>query len=204
PAVWTAVLLCSAVNIVAPLVLPKMEAVRSCSSLLVRTTEENGKPIAVYFDSVVRTNPADPKSPLEGRGRFHLELYLLHFAGMNVATLSPNNRFASRFFFDALSPLVLLLILSPITRPPAQTRIDQFFGKMKTPVGATPELEQAAMEETQRNPHRFDHTKLFPSSTWELLKWDKVDTIGFFACCLVSCAIVALFWGLLIAAAPHI
>ena len=58
------------------------------------------------------------------------------------------------------------------------------------------------MAETERNPHRFDHTKVFPASNWEFTRWDRVDTIGFFACCAVSGAIIALFWGLLRWAAP--
>jgi len=35
------------------------------------------------------------------------------------------------------------------------------------------------MEETRRNPRRFDHTKLFPSSKLGMDKWDKTDTVGF-------------------------
>jgi hypothetical protein len=60
-------------------------------------------------------------------------------------------------------------------------------------VGDTPELEVATMEETRRNPARFDHTKLFPRSNWEFCKWDKVDAIGFGACCAVSFSIVGIF-----------
>jgi hypothetical protein len=65
---------------------------------------------------------------------------------------------------------------------------------MKTPVGATPEFEAAAIAETQRNPHRFDATKLFgANSAWEFAKWDRVDTIGFASCCAMSGAIIGLF-----------
>jgi hypothetical protein len=72
---------------------------------------------------------------------------------------------------------------------------------MKTPVGATPELEAAAMEETKRNPSRFDHTKLVPSSNWEFCRWDKVDTVGFIICCALSAVIIGFFLGVLHAAA---
>ena len=65
---------------------------------------------------------------------------------------------------------------------------------MKTPVGDTPELEVAAMEETRVNPTRFDDTKLFGrNSWWEFCKWDRTDAIGFVACCSLSAAIVGLF-----------
>ena len=91
--------------------------------------------------------------------------------------------------------------MSWFTRAPDRARTDQFFGKMKTPVGATPELEIEAMAETARNPHRFDHTKLLgQNSAWEFGKWDKVDTIGFLACLAVSGGILAAFWMLLRAA----
>ncbi len=40
---------------------------------------------------------------------------------------------------------------------------------------------------------RFDHTKLFPRSSWELCHWDKTDTIGFLACC-VGVALVLIFF----------
>jgi hypothetical protein len=71
--------------------------------------------------------------------------------------------------------------------------VAQFYGKMKTPVGATPELEAAAMAETRRDPSRFDHTKLLPATHWEFCKWDKVDTVGFLICSVLSGAIVLLF-----------
>jgi hypothetical protein len=68
---------------------------------------------------------------------------------------------------------------------------------MKTPVAETPELDTLAMAETERNPHRFDHLKLFPRSNWEFTRWNRVDTVGFLVCCAISGSIVLLFWGLL-------
>jgi solute:Na+ symporter, SSS family len=65
---------------------------------------------------------------------------------------------------------------------------------MKTPVGASRELDDAAMEDTRRDPGRFDGSKLFPGSNWEFTKWDRVDAAGFLTCCAVSSAIIGLFW----------
>jgi hypothetical protein len=167
-----------------------------------RAAGPQGKPEAVYFDSVIRTDPANPESALQGRGRLHLELVSLRLVGIKAETLSPGDRFAARFLFNALSPFVLLILVSLLTRPPEKSRIDQFFGRMKTPVGATPKEEEAAMEATRRDPNRFQHTKLFPNSSWEFARWDKVDTIGFLICCAVSGSIIALFVGLLTWAGP--
>jgi hypothetical protein len=147
----------------------------------------------VYWKQLVRTNPADPASPLEGRGRFNFECWTLNKLGLDVAKLAPQGREAATFYFDGLFPFLVLLIVSYATRPTDRARVDLFYGKMKTPVGDTPELEAAAMEETRRNPGRFDHTKLFPRSSWEFCKWDRVDTVGFLICCAVSGAIIGLF-----------
>jgi SSS family solute:Na+ symporter len=100
---------------------------------------------------------------------------------------------AVQFFFDGGLPFIVLILVSLLTKAPEREKVNYFFGKMKTPVGATPELEVATMEETRRNPGRFDHTKLFPNSNWEWTKWDKTDTIGFVICLGVSAAIVGLF-----------
>jgi hypothetical protein len=88
----------------------------------------------------------------------------------------------------------VLIVVSYLTRPPSVERISIFYGKMKTPIGETPELDAEAMHETLRNPGRFDHTKLLGArSSWEFTKWNREDTVGFLGCCGVSGAIVGLF-----------
>ncbi len=202
-AVWTAVLGSALVNILFPLVAEKIPALANHPYLLTRTVDPIGRPTAVFFESVVRANPEDSTSPLEGRGRLHTELLLLQAIGVDTVALSSSGRFAGRFFVDALFPLALILAVSLVTRAPAPGQVNQFFGKMKTPVGETPEFEAAAMQETMRNPGRFDHQKLLgSSSSWEFTRWDRVDTIGFFISCIVTLGIIGLLWVLLRAVAP--
>ena len=194
---WIGLILAIFINVVSPLLVSRVPALRTHPDLVLRTEDEAGRPTPVFFDSVARIHPEDPGSPLEGRGRFHVELYLLDLAGLDMEEMAPSDRFAARFFFNVISPFALLIGLSLLTRPPARERIDQFYGKMKTTVGPTPELDAAAMEETLRDPRRFDHLKIFPHSSWEFTKWNRVDTIGFVVCCLLSGAIIGLFWLLL-------
>lgn len=201
-ACWLGLIAAILINILLPLTLSQVESVRTSPDLAIRAVAADGSFSPVYFESVIREVPADPASPLVGRGRFHLELHLLALAGIDVAELSASNRFAARFFFNALSPFVLLIGLSLMTRAPDRDRVDQFFGKMKTPVAATPEADEAEMALTRSQPSRFDHLKLFPRSAWEFSRWDRTDAIGFAVCCAVSGAIIALFWGLLRWAAP--
>ncbi len=204
PATWAGILIATAVNIVGPLLLPQISAVREHPMLVTRVEDMNGRPQPVYFESVVRqrTDADTAEGALEGRGRLHLELVVLKWFGMNVEQMSASDRFAARFFFDAALPFVLLIGVSLVTRPPRKEKLDQFFGRMKTPVGATPLLEAEAIAQTRANPGRFDHTKLFPSSSWEFAKWDRVDATGFLVCCAVSASIIGLFWWLLRLAGP--
>ena len=58
------------------------------------------------------------------------------------------------------------------------------------------------MEETYRNPHRFDAHEALSAINWEFCKWDRVDAVGFVICCALSAAIIGLFLLALRAAGP--
>lgn len=202
PAVWACVILSTLVILVIPWTASKFPALANHPSLTAMSTKPG---TGVYFAKVVHQDPNDLNSPLMASkartNRFNLEAWLVGKAGLDVASRTPIFRFTIQFFFDALFPFVVLIVVSLLTRPTDPARVAFFYGKMKTPVGDTPELEVAAMEETRVNPTRFDHTKLLPRSNWEFCKWDRVDTIGFLACCAVSGAIVGVFLLLLRSAA---
>jgi solute:Na+ symporter, SSS family len=201
-AVWVSVALSAFAILVAPLATSHVSALARHPALVQTVEGPAGKPVPVYFKQVVRINSDDPTSELIGRGRFNFECYALSWLGLNPTKLSPVGRETAQFLFDGFFPFVVLILVSLFTRPPDRARIDQFYGKMKTPVGATPELEIAAMEETRRAPRRFDYTKLFgANSSWEFGKWDRVDTLGFLGCCATSGTIILVFWLLLRAAA---
>jgi len=203
PAVWCCVILSTLVTLVIPWTASHVPAIAHHPAL----TRMSATPgTGVYFSRVVHERENDLTSPLVAAhtrtNPFNLQVWLVGKAGVDVVALTPTQRYTLRFFFDALFPFVVLIIASLLTRPTDPSRVAQFYGKMKTPVGATPELEAATMEETMRHPTRFDHTKLVPSSNWEFCKWDKVDAVGFIICCALSATIVGIFLGLLKWAAP--
>ncbi len=196
PAVWCCVVLTSLVVLVVPWTASQVPALRANAELTQMSAAASGSPVPVYFSKVVRVRPADPASPLVAAGglnRFNVECWLLGKAGVDVAALSKTQRVTLQFFFDGLFPFVVLIVASLLTRATDPVRVARFYGRMKTPVGDTPELEAAALAETLRRPARFDQTKLFPRSAWEFCRWDRVDTVGFIACCALSAAIVGLF-----------
>lgn len=195
--VWAAVIGSAFINILFPLVAHKIDAIAYHPTFVARSVNDAGRAMPVYFESVVRVRPADNDSALEGRGRFHTELVLVRAVGVDPADLSAGGRLACRFFIDGLLPVLLVVFVSLFSRRPDQARVDQFFGRLKTPVGDTPELEAAAIAATKQDPHRFNHLKLLPNSSLEFTKWTREDAVGFSICCGVTLAIIGLFWGLL-------
>ena len=108
-------------------------------------------------------NPKDPNSPKRGQGRFHAEIWVLSWFGIDFSNCSKAQLVATRFFFDALFPFVLLFLISAFTRPVAREHLDRFFGKMHTPVQPTLKKEKKALEEAYRNPETSGDLRfLFP------------------------------------------
>ncbi|HVZ63875.1 MAG TPA: hypothetical protein VG936_04740 [Lacunisphaera sp.] len=199
PAVWCCVILSAVTILLVPWTASHVRSLATDPALAAMSSKPG---TGVYFAKVVHQNPDDLTSALmasEARtNRFNFEAWLVGQLGVDVVALTPTQRFTLQFFFDALFPFAVLIGVSLLTRPTDPARVAQFYGKMKTPVGDTPELEAAAMEETRRNPTRFEHTKLFGAdSSWEFCKWDRVDAIGFIVCCVFSAVIVGIFLFLL-------
>ena len=204
-AVWFCVVLSTLVILVVPWTASAIPVLAQNPAL----AQVSSKPgTGVYFAAVVLQHPADPTGPVMARpgvlnNRFNFEAWLAGKLGLDVVAMTPTQRFTLQFFFDVLFPFVVLIAVSLLTKPTEEGRVAFFYGRMKTPVGDTPELEVAAIEETRRNPGRFEQTKLFgANSWWEFCKWDKVDTVGFLICSALSAAIVLLFVGLLKWAGP--
>ncbi len=202
PAVWACVILSALVILFIPWSASAISPLAHDQNLAqMSATPGTG----LYFASVVHEKAEDMSTPLMAKpgmlNRFNFEAWLLGKAGLKVGSWTPNQRFTAQFFFDGLFPFGVLIIVSLLTKQKDPERVAFFYGKMKTPVGATPELEAEALAETRRNPGRFDRTKLFPGTHWEFCKWDRVDAIGFVICSALSAAIVGLFLVLLHAAA---
>lgn len=199
PAVWVCVILSALTILIVPWTASAIPALSRNPSLAAMSTKAG---TGVYFGSVVHEKQDDLSSPVIAKpgilnNRFNLEAWVLGKVGLEVQQWTPNQRFAAQFFFDGLFPFAVLMLVSLMTKQTDPQRVAFFYGRMKTPVGDTPELEAAAIEETRRNPGRFDHTKLLRGTNWEFCKWDRVDTVGFLVCSALSAVIVGIFLMLL-------
>ncbi len=152
------------------------------------------EPAGVFFESVARIDPENPQSEKIGIGRFHAEIWVMSWFGIDFSGFKKSQLVATRFFFDALFPFVLLFLLSSVTRPSSQDHLDRFFAKLHTPIQRTPEQDLKALETAYQNPRMYEEQKMFPRSQWELLKWKKLDYLGFFGSWVLVGVIILLLW----------
>jgi SSS family solute:Na+ symporter len=222
-AVIAQVLICFTLYAIIPNLFPSIPAIRTHSALLEETTprqvmvvtgalqedvatgraSEVGQTIrkphlieatGIYFERVVRIDPADPTSPLEGQGRFHAEIWVMSWLGIDFTNWSKAQLVATRFFFDALFPFLLLFAISPFTRPVDKNRLDRFYGKLHTPVQPTGEDDVAAVEYSAAHPEDVEPQKIWPNSSWEVLKPGRIDVLGFGGSWVVVAVILLLLW----------
>ena len=150
--------------------------------------------VGAFFERVARTDPSDPESPKIGFGRFHAEIWVLSWLGIDFTRFSKAQLVATRFFFDALFPFVLLFLISFITRPVPKAHLDRFFAKLHTPVQKMPEEEKRALEHAYKHPEKFEKDKLLPGSRWEIMKPGKIDIIGFGGSWILVGIVILLLW----------
>ena len=222
-AVIVQVLICSAMSIVIPSVFPLIDSIRSNPALLAETeartitivsgaleedvaagrAERVGQaldkphviePSGIFFEKIVRTNPADPNSPRIGQGRFQAELWLLSLCGIDFSGWSKAQLVAIRFLVDALLPFVLLLLASFVTRPVSKSVLDGFFAKVHTPVQPSPEAERAALARAVADPTMYESRKLWRGSNWEIMKPGRLDVAGFGGSWVLVGVVLLLLW----------
>jgi SSS family solute:Na+ symporter len=151
-------------------------------------------PVGIFFDRVARSNPALPDSPKIGLGRFNAEVWVLSWFGMDFHGFTKPQLLATRFFFSAIFPFVLLVGFSYATRPVPAPLLDRFFARLHTPVQPTAEADHAAVEAAYADPRMYDADKLFRDANWEILKPAPSDFVGFFGTCALVGVIVVLLW----------
>lgn len=152
------------------------------------------EPVGIFFDKVARTDTSDPSSQKVGIGRFHAEIWVLSWFGMDFFGYSKAQLVAARFFFSALFPFVLLFIISFLTKPVHKPSLDRFFAKMHTPVQQTPELDEIALAASYEHPEKFEKEKILTGSQWEILKPSRMDYIGFLGSWGLVGVVIFLLW----------
>ncbi|MBN1788429.1 MAG: sodium:solute symporter family protein [Sedimentisphaerales bacterium] len=223
-AVYVQVIACALIFGILPGVLPKFEAVRQAEWLTQQTAEKTvvrrapateidvqlGRaekvgqkiekdmviaPRSIYFDKVARSDPDNPNSPMAGIGRIKSEMVIAKTVGLNLQNMKPSTLLTLRYLIDTLLPFFILIPISMVTKNVGlDENIARFYVKMKTKVIADHDLDKAELQKSYADPTRFDHTKLFPHTSWEFCKWDWEDTWGFLLGIGLTTGILFTFW----------
>jgi len=127
-----------------------------------------------------------------GLGNLKVELIALDWLGWDLSKNSYSLNETLTFLFRIIFPFLILMLVARFTRPEAKSRLDQFYGKMLTPVVGTHEDDEKAMELTRANPGRFDYLKIFPHSNWEIRRWNREDWTGVIGSSLAAVSVVVL------------
>jgi SSS family solute:Na+ symporter len=148
----------------------------------------------IFYEDVARENPDDPNSRLMGFGRFHAEVWLLSLVGIDFSNFNKAQLNTVRFMFDALFPILFLIVVSYLTKPVKKDLLDYFYAKVHTPVQPEPEADLALVQKNAANMEKFESRKLFPKTQWEFHKPMKMDYIGFFGTWVLVGVVILVMW----------
>jgi solute:Na+ symporter, SSS family len=127
-----------------------------------------------------------------GKGYLKIELVVLDLLGWDLSKNTYSLNETLTFIFRIFFPFLILILVSYFTKPEDKKRLDQFYGKMLTPVVGSHEDDERAMELTRANPARFNHLLMFPNSDWEVRRWNREDWMGVIISSLAAVSVVIL------------
>lgn len=221
-AVLTQMLLSIIVTVVVPNLVPAFKGARTAESLMLETKgrtetvmvsakEDDVKsgaasavgqkiekinreePTGVFYETVVRQDPADPNSPKEGKGIFKFQLWLIALTGVELAGFSKAALSTASFAFDIVFPFVILFFVSLLTRRNDESVLRDFYARVHTPAHADPEVDRSEVAKKIADPSLVEADKLFPGTDWEFWIPTRKDILGFLACWAGVFAIIGLY-----------
>ncbi|MFI4912889.1 MAG: sodium:solute symporter [Sedimentisphaeraceae bacterium JB056] len=197
-AIYTEVISFLLIFVALPAILVQFDSFKRLPAITVQSiAETDGGVNAIFFDKVAKADSDDPDSVDVGIGRFNIEVYIASIMGFPVENFSRAGLLGTRFLVNIIFPFVVLILVSLFTKTPDKQILDRFYVRMKTPIAPTLEEDEIEVQKSYEMPHRFDHKKLFPKSSWEFCKWTKTDTYGFILCWIATGVIVWMFMWIL-------
>jgi SSS family solute:Na+ symporter len=217
PAALTAVIYSGLMIVVLPGVLPKVSAIATHPSLLIYTQEriievkagataqdvelgladEVGDviskkhriaPTPVLFEQI--EEEADEINRRRGSGKIYPNLLTLHMIGIDLRHLSRSGLMTLSYALDVIMPFLLMLLISLVTRPVDRNILNRFYSKFHTPVQGDNKKDKEEVKRSIQNPQRFEQEKLFPGSSWEIMKPSRTVYLGFLACIAIALAVM--------------
>lgn len=161
--------------------------------LILKTGEKFEKKVLLPKKSIFWSEGIDySNGKTVGKGYLKVELIALDRMGWDLSNNSYSLNETLTFLFRIIIPFLILMLVAYFTKPLDKETLDQFYGKMLTPVIGTHEDDEREMILTHSNPTRFNHLKIFPESNWEFRKWNREDWTGVIVSCLAVMSVVGL------------
>lgn len=129
---------------------------------------------------------------LEGAGGFRLDFLLYHYLGFDLSSASKATIETLRIPPRVFLPFLVLILVSLVTPRDKKEALDRYYAKMKTEVDPDPETDRKNLEESYRNPQRFESMRMFPGTSIEALKPRKSDVIGVIASILTCFVVIGI------------
>jgi SSS family solute:Na+ symporter len=143
-------------------------------------------------DGNVKTVTQRHTGKFEGAGALNLDFLLYYWMGFDLSNSSKATMQSLRLPPRLFLPFVVLILVSLITRRNSQESLDRYYVKMKTEVNPDPQADRENLEESYRNPKRFETRRLLPGTNFEMLKPTKLDVFGFMGAIGVCILVIAL------------
>ncbi len=147
------------------------------------TIDENTTQVVLAYDKDVQ---------LEGSGNFQLDFLLYQVVGVDFSKLANSTLATMELPPKIITPFLVMILISLVTKPNSKEALDRYYTKMKTPVDPDHEADRRNLEEALQNVEALEQRKLFPGSSFEMQKPTRADWVGFIVCFAVCFAIIGL------------
>jgi SSS family solute:Na+ symporter len=190
-AAWITVAFCLASFFVIPRLIPAVNPDLRTDPAYTQVNQvtETGGGKSIYWNGGAK----EMNGVMHGKGSFRFDMLIYDkLLGIDLTKVSNAALKTLEFPFKIISPFLVMIIASLLTKPNSKKALDRLYVRMKTPVGPDPEKDEAELEKSYADPSRFDHNKLLPGTNFEAQRPTKVDFLGFLVCFAICFAIIGL------------
>lgn len=144
-------------------------------------------------DHISQTVLAYPEGTrLRGNGSFRIDFLIYDWLGIDLKSKSNAALNTLELPPKIITPFLVMILVSWITRRPPAEVVDRYYAKMRTPVDPDPVVDQNNLDVAYANPTALEHRKLFPGTQLEIQKPTLNDIVGFIACWIICIAVIGL------------
>ena len=129
---------------------------------------------------------------LRGQGDFRLDFLLYTLLQVDLTTKSSAWLNTLELPLKIITPFLLMIIASLLTRRNSKDALDRYYAKMKTSVEDDPEADRAKLAAAYADPEALESRKLFPGTDFEIQRPNATDVVGVVVCIAVCFGIIGL------------